>query len=125
MGFSMSNHPFARVGLIALGLLVSGCRNEPSTLREEAEQAQENLEAAREEAADLIAESEEEAVEVVVDARQDAEEMVRDAKQQASSLVQDAEQDLTQKLDELGDPTAINPPVTPEPDVPAPGTAVD
>ncbi len=88
----------------ALTLCFSGCQSEPTTPREEAERAQENLESARERAAEIVAESEEEAVDIIADAREEAAAEVRDAKRDAKTMVQDAEEELTLKLNELSDP---------------------
>ncbi|EMI17441.1 secreted protein [Rhodopirellula maiorica SM1] len=87
-------------------LLISclGCQSEPTTPREEAEQAQENLESARERAAEIVAESEEEAVDIIADAREEAAAEVRDAKETAETMVQDAEEELTVKLNDLSEP---------------------
>ncbi len=82
-------------------LLIVGCNSEPTTPREQAEQAQEDLQAAREQATRIINESEEEAVDIVADAREAAREQVQDAKQEAADIVADAEQNLNQKLDAL------------------------
>ncbi len=88
---------------ISLCLGICGCQNEPTTLREEAEQAQENLEVAREKAVEVIAESEEEAVEIVADARLEAQEEMQEAKREAGNIIADAKENLTEKLNELGE----------------------
>src|SRR6056297_1271525 len=87
--------------LVAASLLICGCDSEPTTLREEAEMAQENLADAREEAAEIVAESEEDAVEMVADARQDAQQEVADAQGEATAMIQNAKQDLDRKMQQL------------------------
>ena len=87
--------------IIATAALLSGCKSEPMTLRDEAERAQENLAEAREQAAEIVAESEEEAVDIIADARQQAKQEVRAATEEADVLVQDAKQDLDAVLNEL------------------------
>tara|TARA_R110002073_G_scaffold7245_11_gene41395 strand:+ start:1197 stop:1562 length:366 start_codon:yes stop_codon:yes gene_type:complete len=110
----------------ALTVCCVGCQSEPTTPREEAEQAQENLESARERAAELVAESEEEAVDIIADAREEAAAEVRDAKREAESIVQNAEEELTLKLNDLSDPNVVRDKQEPkgvediQPSVPAP-----
>lgn len=82
-------------------LALVGCQNEPMTLREQAEQAQENLQDAREQATEVIAESEEQAVDIVADARADAQQKMQQGKRQAADIIADAKSELTEKLDEL------------------------
>ncbi|EMB18656.1 hypothetical protein [Rhodopirellula europaea] len=84
-----------------------GCQSEPTTMREQAEQAQENLEAARDKAAEIVAESEEEAVERVAEARDEARDDIIEAKREASELIEDAKQNLEYRLDELADEKEI------------------
>jgi F0F1-type ATP synthase membrane subunit b/b' len=105
---------------LVLCLTFLGCQNEPMTPREEAEQAQDNLEKARVHAAEVIAESEEEAVEIIADAKADAQEEVKDATRQASEIISDAKEDLTQKLNELGETPQIQlqPSLEPKPTKP-------
>ncbi|WP_345682833.1 hypothetical protein [Novipirellula caenicola] len=98
----MNTIKFVATAALMIGSL--GCQSEPTTPREEAEQAQENLEAARERAAEIVAESEEEAVDMIADAREEAAAEVRDAKEKAKTMVQDAEEELTLKLNELSEP---------------------
>ncbi|WP_145391593.1 ATP synthase subunit B family protein [Stieleria neptunia] len=90
-------------------LLIVGCQGEPTTLREEAEQAQENLEDARVQAAEVIADSEEEAVDIVADARVEAKEEMQDAKREAAKMISDAKEELTEKLDALGKSSTVDP----------------
>ncbi len=100
--------------IILFCLCIWGCQNEPTTLREEAERAQENLEVAREQAAEVIADSEEEAVEIVADARQKSREGIQEAKREAGNIIADAKENLTDKLDELGESTVIESEVSSE-----------
>ncbi|TWU25129.1 hypothetical protein Pla52o_14270 [Novipirellula galeiformis] len=119
---------FNRFVMIAFSLFFLGCTREPTTPREEAEQAQEDLEAAREKAADIIAESEAEAVDMIADAQDDAKQEVRDAKREADAMIRDAESELSRKLDKLGQreaivkpaPTTETEPITPTDAVPSP-----
>lgn len=90
-------------GIALLSALLCGCQSEPTTLRGEAELAQEELEDARARAAEVIAESEEDAVEMVADARQDAGQSIQDANVEASQTVANAEQKLNEKLNQLGE----------------------
>lgn len=90
--------------LLACVILV-GCENEPDTLREQAEQAQQNLEETRDEAAELVAESEANAVEIVADARQEAREEIRSAKEEAREQIKDAETRLEAKLEAFDEST--------------------
>ncbi len=91
------------VGLSWMCCGLVGCDNEPTTLREEAEQAQEKLEEAREEAAEIVSESEEEAVQRMADAREKAQDELEQARQEATGMVREAETDLQRKMDQLGE----------------------
>ncbi len=94
----------------AIAIILSvGCQSEPSTLREQAEQAQENLEQAREEAAEIVADSEEDAVEMVADARENASDKIQQAQQKATGMVASAKKGLDQKLDELSAEQSVVP----------------
>ncbi|KAA5541353.1 ATP synthase F0 subunit B [Roseiconus nitratireducens] len=96
--------------ILSFSLFAAGCgREEPQTLREQAQAAQEELEQAREDAAELIADSEDEAVEILSDARDDAEQEVRDAKQEADEMVNQAERKLNQKLEQLTEDELVKP----------------
>jgi len=86
-----------------------GCDNEPNTLRDEAERAQEKLEDTREHAAEVIAEAEEDAVDVISDARRDANQVIKNAKDDARDMVRDAESNLAQKLNEIADTSTLDP----------------
>lgn len=88
-----------------LSALSAGCQSEPTTLREEAEQARENLSETREEAAEIVDEAQEDAVDNLADARQDASENIDEAKRDAEQMVEEAETELDQKLNQLGDQT--------------------
>ena len=88
-------------------LVMTGCDSEPTTLREQAELAQENLAEAREDASDMIAESEEDAVQILADARQEAKEEVGDARREADELVDQAKLKLDAKLEVLQDTESI------------------
>jgi len=87
-----------------------GCDNEPQTLRDEAELAQEKLEDTREHAAEVIAEAEEDAVDKISDARRDAKQVIENVKEEARDMVRDAESNLTQKLNEIADTSTLDPP---------------
>ncbi|TWT48037.1 hypothetical protein Pla22_50370 [Rubripirellula amarantea] len=105
-------------------LAIAGCQGEPTTLREEAELAQENLDDARQRAAELVAESEADAVEIVADARDAAEERILDAKRDANVIVADAQEELTEKLDELSEKRVVEPvPVDDSDQSPPPATS--
>ena len=97
--------PSAIKTFVLLSILSVGCNNEPKTLREEAEQARENLAETREEAAELVDDAQEDAVDNLADTRQEAEESITEAKREAEEMVDDAEMELEQKLDQLGDQT--------------------
>ena len=99
----MKAHHLATVLFIA----VIGCNDEPTTLRGQAEQAQEDLEEARVQAAELVAESEEDAVEIVADAREEAQEEVLDAKREADRIVAGAKEELNEKMEELSQPGTV------------------
>jgi hypothetical protein len=96
--------PLVALPLTLLSLSSVGCDQEPTTLREEAEQAQEELEETREDAAEMVDETEEDAVDNLADARQDAKENIREAKREATEMVEAAEADLDRKLEQLSDP---------------------
>lgn len=98
----------------------AGCQGEPTTPREEAEQAQENLEDARVRAAEMLAESEEDAVEIIADAKEDAQEEIQDGKREAAEIISDAKQELTETLDKLSDPPIVEPKPAENPDVNSP-----
>ncbi len=95
-----------------LAIATVGCHQEPTTLRGQAEQAQEELADAREDAAEMVANSEENAVDQIADAREDAQEKIQRSKRKAVGIVEDAKSNLTRKLDRLEDtgiPDATNP----------------
>ncbi|MCO8123141.1 hypothetical protein NHH03_15440 [Stieleria sp. TO1_6] len=82
---------------------VAGCtdNSQPKTLREKAEQAQQDLAEAREDAAEMISDAEVDAVDIVADARDEAKEGIQRATEDANELVRDAEQKLDETLDAI------------------------